>query len=1077
MSPLSFQTTHNSILATTLDETGLWVLQHDNYISWKSKSREALLWVYGKHGSGKSHLTARVIEELRSICQERNATTDKSNENGRGEGSTLTRIADTEGDFIIGSAEDESALFLWQESTVSTDSSDNNAWNSLPEVADQRSINLKAHTQSAPNRTALAYVYCSYQQVQSSERLSAGRSTEPADCYDSTGILSCLLKQLYQFLPGEMDVSELTQACFETGEDRPSREAITAGIIKVVPMFSQSFIVVDGLDECNGMSSLEFETFCNFLVSLTSISMTGSSANVLIFSRPGYQPITNSTDGCPRIEVDKGANTEDISRFIDDRSEHLTKDFASLKEIQGHLLDSADGMFLWVSLVIDSIKQERTAKKMKAAARNMPRGLHGAYTDAMRRIIAAEPSIKDMALKALLWTTNSKRPLSRVQLLEALAIEEGMTSIGEDEKFDDGVPLTKDCADLLVVKDGQYMLLHPSLGDFLRNICDNGVEGLEAYQDLQTNEAHILGVDCLTYLNFDAFRTGPMPTEAALKEMFDRNPFLEYAAVFWGDHLRDALDLHSPNLEDKTFGLLDSQRHRDIIHQVYMRFSNQRNESFSIFPFPCGTPPLHILSIFGLHHLLWHYPITEIDIDEADGFGNCPLDYASKNGHKVMSMKIVEEHKSRINGASREISRQCKSQSWLMGTVIHQHWTDIMIMLLDLGHSTDRQDTGIAPNALHLASDRGYTDMMERLLLSGSHPDVRDHNGDTPLMLATRSNHLGAAQLLLHHGANVQYCNHKGFTSLHLATGLIDCSEELAAILLDRGGYMEAKTQEGETPLHRAAAFGSESMISFLLDRGANKHAVTRGSNCTPLFLAAICDRKDAVRLLLSRGASVHVVSWRNSTALHEAAALDRVEAICQILAICDGRTVLDWRDNQGYTALSAAASMGSIASAKRLLDEGADVESANDSGMTPFLISVDKGHTSLARMLVDIYRANPHHIDHRRLNAMHTSAARGSAEDIQMLLSWGIEAFARDENGRTPLHHAVLAKNATVVECYVKKFAPQSTLLRQKDSDPLGTFLITRDLACGWSGEGSALTWRRRTYPPFSITKSFIWY
>lgn len=456
--------------------------------------------------------------------------------------------------------------------------------------------------------------------VQSYQRFRTVGSTQQAHTYDTTGLLSCILKQLYQFLPGDLDVPELRQACFEIGDDQPSREAITKGIKNIGAMFSQSFIVVDGLDECSGVSSLEFETFCNFLASITRASISGSATNVIIFSRPGYTAIINATNGFPSIEVDNETNKADISRFIEDRSkQHLTRDSASLKEIKNHLLNSADGMFLWVSLVIDSIKQERTAKKMKDGARSMPRGLYGLYADAMKRIIAAEPSVKELALKALLWIANSKKPLSKAQLLEVLAIEEGMTSLDEDERLDDDIPLTKDCADLIVLKEGKYLLVHPSLGDFLRGLCDDSVEGLEVYQELQFNAPQILGADCLMYLKFDAFTSGPLPTEASMKETLNCYPFLEYAAVFWGDHVREALERNGSSLEDSTRELLEPQKRRDLIHQVYMRFYRRNSGQISSFPFPSETPSLHILSIFGLYHLLSRYRVTELDTNQALG--------------------------------------------------------------------------------------------------------------------------------------------------------------------------------------------------------------------------------------------------------------------------------------------------------------------------------------------------------------------------------------------------------------------------------------------------------------------------
>lgn len=809
-------------------------------------------------------------------------------------------------------------------------------------------------------------------------------------------------------------------------------------------MLSQTFIVVDGLDECSGVSSLEFESFCNFLASLANFSSTGPSARILIFSRPGYQAITTVVHGCPSIEVDQGANAEDISLFIDDRSGELTRDLASLKEIQDHLLNYADGMFLWVSLVIDSIKQERTAKKMKVAARNMPRGLTGAYADALKRIIAAESSIRDMALRALLWTANSKRPLSKAQLLEVLAIEEGMSVIGEDERLDDDIALTKDCADLLVLRDGQYKLLHPSLGDFLRGLSKDNIEGLELYQDLQISAPQILGNDCLTYLNFDAFTEGPIATEDSFQRALQCHPFLEYASDFWGDHLREAFDRDDLNLKERALELMRPEMRRHLLHQVYMRLSSQKH---CMFPFPRGTTPLHILSIFGLYQLLSACSAADGDIDQADGFGNFPLDYASGNGHKLMCNKILDEHLNRTNENRQGIHRRCKTKSWLMGRIVYYHWTDLMIILLELGHSTTGTDMP-RPTALHMASSRGHTDMIERLLNSGVDPNIRDGSGWTPLMLAAQRSHLGAMELLLQHGADTSCQRLDGKTALHMVASLRDGKKELAAALLDKGGHIEAKTQIGETPLHSASAFGSKSMVAFLLDRGANKEAMT-DQLMTALLIATIRTRSDVVRLLLSRGADITPVSPRGSSALHEAAAKGSLETLSELLATPDGRRILDRRDNDGYTALYAAVSMGSIACAKRLLDEGADSNSVTEEGMTPFSIAWCQGHTSLAQMLVDVYNANPHHVDREESTAMHSSAARGTAEDIQMLLSWGVDACTKDKYGRTPLHYAVNRNKVDFVKRYVKCLPAENAMERQRDSDPLGTFLsIVRELS-----------------------------
>lgn len=502
------------IFATTLDRTGTWLLSRETYLSWKERSYGSLLWVYGKHGSGKSHLAARVIEELRSFCHDRNRVVGQAD----GEHQPMN-ILDAD-DSARGPVEPNNALVLHpQASSRDTDFMAFAENTNLPRNSTtEGSIAPSPDDSRGPGRAAVAYIYCSSELIRTSGNTKGSHFINSGARYDTTDLLGSILKQLYRHSSLDTDVPRLRELCFDMHIEQPSREDIIHGIKRVTTMFSKTFIVVDGLDECSGVASPDFEGFCNLLATFADLGGTGPSANVLLFSRDGYPAISSATEGFPSIEVDRGANIEDINRFIDDRSKQLTKDLTSLREIQDHLLSSANGMFPWVSLVIDSIRKERTARKMKLAALNMPRGLSGAYTRAIKRILDKEEPARGLALRALLWISNSQRPLNKTQLLEVLALEKGMSTIDDDEGLDPDIPLTTDCADLLVLRDGHYTLLHASLGDFLRSLSEKPIEGLNGYRDLQVRAPQLLAEDCITFLMFDAFRSGPTPSQDAMKK-------------------------------------------------------------------------------------------------------------------------------------------------------------------------------------------------------------------------------------------------------------------------------------------------------------------------------------------------------------------------------------------------------------------------------------------------------------------------------------------------------------------------------------------------------------------------------
>lgn len=1033
LSGISFQKTHDIMLDTTLDETGSWLLTHETYLYWRERSYGSLLWVYGKHGSGKSHLAARVIGELRSFCHDRNRMASQAHADLQ-----TVDVLDA-GDSTQGPVEPNNDSMGTEFQTFAGDT------NLSMDFTPEGNLQSSPHNPRAPGRAALAYVYCSSELIQTSGNTKGGHLTASSIRYDTTDLLASILKQLYRHLPLDEDVPRLRDLCFDTHIEQPSREDIIHGIKSVIKMFKKTFIVVDGLDECSGVASPEFEGLCNLLANFADLGGTGPSASVLLFSRDGYPAISTATNGSPSIEVDRGANIEDINRFIDDRSKQLTKDSASLKEIQDHLLSSADGMFLWVSLVIDSIKKERTARRMKLAALNMPRGLSGAYAGALKRILNNEEPARGLALRALLWITNCKKPLTKPQLLEVLALEEGMSSMDDDERLDPDIPLTTDCADLLVLKDGHYTLLHASLGDFLRSLSETPVEGLDGYRDLQVQAPQLLAENCITFLKFDVFGNGPMPSKDALAELFEKHPFLEYAGVFWGDHLREALGSGADGLRDVACNLIRATNTRRLLHQIYTDNLSDIGVDISPFPFPPGTTPLHLLSIFGLSELLKEFSPDEIDINQPDGFGYWPIDQASANRHRIMCSWILDRHGNIVSGSDQSSDRSCNSSTWLVGACVRNHWTDLLSLLLDLGQPTISDTKG--STAINLAAELGHADIVEHLLLSGAHPDTRDrYTGNTPLISAATYKHMDVMRRLLQHSAKPSLQAWNGCTALHLVSRY--GGVQMAAELLNSGANIEARKDGSLTPLHEAASGGSETMVTFLLDRGADKEARTfRGQ--TPLLLATQEGRTGALRVLLDVGADVKAVDNVGSNVLHTAAKRGQAETMAFLLADPLTARILDTGDNGKQTPLHVATYLGGTDCARMLLEHGADPEMAEINGWTPLSAALRHENFEIAHMLVDAYKADPKRPSAQGDTGMHVLAFWDRAEHINTLISWGIDPLSQNKRGETALHFAVRQNRISFVRAMLAELLSQEVPQGHGSDKLLGKLMVDVELHC----------------------------
>lgn len=143
---------------------------------------------------------------------------------------------------------------------------------------------------------------------------------------------------------------------------------------------------------------------------------------------------------------------------------------------------------------------------------------------------------------------------------------------------------------------------------------------------------------------------------------------------------------------------------------------------------------------------------------------------------------------------------------------------------------------------LNGASFHGHWRLVQFLLERGAEANYTDpDNGETPLHAALctteRVAHNRVMRVLLAHGADPNRATKDG---------------------AETGGFMRDVRTCGETPLHRAAAFGDEEAIKMLLDAGAKIDAKDAHGD-SPLSWASWHLRPDAIlRLLLYDGFRIH---------------------------------------------------------------------------------------------------------------------------------------------------------------------------------------------------------------------------
>ena len=91
--------------------------------------------------------------------------------------------------------------------------------------------------------------------------------------------------------------------------------------------------------------------------------------------------------------------------------------------------------------------------------------------------------------------------------------------------------------------------------------------------------------------------------------------------------------------------------------------------------------------------------------------------------------------------------------------------------------------------------------------------------------------------------------------------------KEITELLIANGANVNAKRDDGETPLHQAADNGHKEVVELLIDKGADVNAMSDIGR-TPLYWAADSGYKEIIELLIAKGADVNAKTNDEKTLL-----------------------------------------------------------------------------------------------------------------------------------------------------------------------------------------------------------------
>lgn len=237
-----------------------------------------------------------------------------------------------------------------------------------------------------------------------------------------------------------------------------------------------------------------------------------------------------------------------------------------------------------------------------------------------------------------------------------------------------------------------------------------------------------------------------------------------------------------------------------------------------------------------------------------------------------------------------------------------------------------------------------------------------DQQGNTGLLLASRSGDVELVQVLLSAGSNPNEADGQGVRSLHYAAQF-NCTK-LAEVLLHACAETNARDDVGETPLMWAAGAGRQSMIRLLVAHQADAW-VRNNRGETPLMQASRFGAAGTVQELGQMpGANLEIkdASGRTAHALAvEGGHFDVADVLVKLGAAESSSAPA--RVLSSVEALHEAAKQGNSVAVSELLGSGKVQADSELEGETALLHAATAGHTLVVEALLSS-RADPERTD-----------------------------------------------------------------------------------------------------------------
>ena len=238
-------------------------------------------------------------------------------------------------------------------------------------------------------------------------------------------------------------------------------------------------------------------------------------------------------------------------------------------------------------------------------------------------------------------------------------------------------------------------------------------------------------------------------------------------------------------------------------------------------------------------------------VELCDSEGKTALMYACLAGNSNVA-KILFENFADINDLSKvnntngktflmqlcEFDMASNLVNWLLSKYVDKNNEE---GLRELVNASDFQGA----TALMIASNSGFSYLVEILLKNGADVNKEDLRGNTALHIACeQSGTIKTINILLDNGADINKRNRNGNTALHKTC----CNnlEESTNLLIKRGADISILDQQANNVIHIACIYESVDVMPILLEQNIDINTKNNAGK-TPLIIASSKENEESV--------------------------------------------------------------------------------------------------------------------------------------------------------------------------------------------------------------------------------------